>query len=443
MMKEPDITVGIMDHKRTVKGLLTGRFDLDGAEVPPGPFSATSSDREIMVTTGDGMVRRSGHALRLNGSPGSSFRLSSVTIGNDFHWEREEDQVFQGHLIFLARPEGTMAVVNEIPVERYLESVVSSEMNGAAPCEFLRTHAIVSRSWLLAALLSRGAAGHRSLSQGRDCDGRGEVVRWYDREDHDLYDVCADDHCQRYQGLTKIVSGNAGAAVRETRGMVLLYDGAICDARYSKACGGMTDEYGTAWDEKIVPYLTSVSDGPLTWKPAVSEETAEAWIRSRPEAYCNSTDTALLATILPDFDRETESFFRWTVRYDRTNLEEILLKRSGKDFGILREIVPLTRGPSGRISRLKITGSKMTVIVGKELEIRRWLSPSHLYSSAFVVETEQAGNGDVEAFVFHGAGWGHGVGLCQIGAATMAHRGFAAPAILGHYFPGTAIGKIY
>jgi SpoIID/LytB domain protein len=271
----------------------------------------------------------------------------------------------------------------------------------------------------------------------------GEVKRWYEREDHDLFDVCADDHCQRYQGITKIASNQAEKTVRNTRGMVITYQGEICDARYSKACGGLTEEFETAWDDKRVPYLTSIPDASAPHRPIRTEEEASSWIVSAPDVYCNTRDEGRLENILPDFDRETKDFFRWKIEYSRKELEEILREKSGFEFGTLEEIVPLSRGPSGRISRLKIVGSKKTMTVGKELEIRRWLSRSHLYSSAFLVTVNYNVRGDVERFTFHGAGWGHGVGLCQIGAAVMAAKGFSAEEILTHYFLGVEIKKIY
>jgi SpoIID/LytB domain protein len=310
-------------------------------------------------------------------------------------------------------------------------------MSGAAPMEFLKTHAILSRSWLLAALDRKKKTKKTSIPAGKISKRDEEVIRWYDREDHDLFDVCADDHCQRYQGIMKIISEQAEEAVRETRGMVITYQDEICDARYSKACGGITEDFDTAWDDKRVPYLTSISDASVPHQKIGTEEEASAWILSDPEAYCHTKDERLLETILPDFDRETKGFFRWTIEYSRTELEEILRQKSGFDFGTVKEIVPLRRGPSGRISRLKIVGSKMSMVVGKELEIRRWLSRTHLYSSAFLV-TVEAGR-----FILDGAGWGHGVGLCQIGAAVMATRGFSAEEILRHYFRGIEIQKIY
>ena len=270
-----------------------------------------------------------------------------------------------------------------------------------------------------------------------------EVIRWYDREDHDLYDVCADDHCQRYQGITKIISGQAEDAVRETCGKVITFGDSVCDARCSKACGGLTENFATAWGVRDAHYLTSISDSPIPHRPVESEEDAERWIGSRPIAYCNTEDNDILEKVLPDFDQETYDFFRWKIEYSRKELEEILLEKSGLGFGTLQDIMPLHRGPSGRISRLRIVGSKKSIVVGKELEIRRWFSRSHLYSSAFVVKIHHDAHGAIDRFVFYGAGWGHGVGLCQIGAAVMASKGFTTGEILSHYFPGTEIKKVY
>jgi SpoIID/LytB domain protein len=374
-------------------------------------------------------------SIKLTPTQNATFTLFNVTIGTHFHWERRENQTFQGDLILLLHKGGTLCVINEIPLEDYLISVISSEMNPSAPMEFLKTHAILSRSWLLAAL-SRKKKAKETPTQSQKLT-KGEVIRWYEREDHELFDVCADDHCQRYQGITKIVSGQAEEAVGETRGVAITFQNGICDARYFKACGGLTEEFNTAWDDKQVPYLQSIPDASIPHRPIKTEEEASTWILSNPEAYCKTKDRGLLEKILPDFDRETKNFFRWKVEYSRKELEEILREKSGFDFGTLQEIVPVSRGPSGRIFRLKIVGTKLSMIVGKELEIRRWLSRSHLYSSALMVTVEG------ERFIFHGAGWGHGVGLCQIGAAVMATRGFSAEEILKHYFRGVKLQKIY
>jgi len=431
MKNQPKITVGIMDRQAGVSGRLDGNFNGNGFGPVSGLFSARSeagtiaffdeANRETCRSPLIRLTSREGSPLRRRqgkkAHSGQTFTLFNVTIGNRFHWERKEKQTFQGDLILQVRKDGTITAINEIPLEDYLKSVISSEMSAEAPMEFLKAHAILSRSWLLAALDRKKK---RKEPPAKTIETEGEVIRWYDREDHDLFDVCADDHCQRYQGVTKIVSNQAEEAVRETHGKVITYQDEICDARYSKACGGITEEFATAWDYKRVPYLESISDASITHQPVRTEEEASRWILSDPEAYCHTKDEGLLEKILPDFDRETKKFFRWRVEYSRKELEEILREKSGFDFGTLKEIVPLNRGPSGRISRLKIIGSKRSLAVGKELEIRRWLSRSHLYSSAFIVAVE-AGQ-----FVLYGAGWGHGVGLCQIGASVMAAQGFSA-----------------
>lgn len=440
-MLEPRIRVGIMDRQHAVSGTLTGTYRVGGAGIVSGQFVARPKAGAIVLRDGTGREIARAPRIHFEGRDDSCVHLSNVTIGIDFHWERKEDEVFAGDLILSLRDEGSIAVMNELGLEDYLESVISSEMSGEAPWEFLRTHAIVSRSWLAAAL-NRKKQGDKVPIFVRDIT-EDNVMRWYDREDHDLYDVCADDHCQRYQGIGKIKKGIAREAVRSTRGTVIKFGDQICDARYSKACGGLTENFSTAWNDTDIPYLTSISDSPLPHRGVTNEEEAHRWIFAQPVAYCNVTDTTFLESILPDFDRETQDFFRWTVSYEREELEDILKVKTGSDFGTLRAISPLARGPSGRIWRLLIEGSKKRVVVGKELEIRRWLSRSHLYSSAFVIETRCDRRGHVRVFRFHGAGWGHGVGLCQIGAATMAMRGFTADEILGHYFPGTRLARLY
>jgi SpoIID/LytB domain protein len=426
-----------MDRQTGVTGRLDGNFHGNGFGPLSGGFSAKAAAGMIVLTDEAHREICRSPSIRLTGQENSTLSLFNVTIGSRFHWERTEEQTFRGDLILRLRKDGTICAINEIPLEDYLKSVISSEMSATAPIEFLNAHAILSRSWLLAPLDRKERVKDTPKLTEQLIEKEGEVIRWYEREEHDLFDVCADDHCQRYQGITKILSKQAEEAVRETRGMVITYQDEICDARYSKACGGLTENFATAWDEKGVPYLESVSDASVPHRPIKTEREVSAWILSDPEAYCNPRDQHLLEKILPDFDRETKSFFRWTIEYSRTELEEILREKSGFDFGILEEIVPLQRGPSGRISRLKIVGSKRNMIVGKELEIRRWLSRSHLFSSAFIVRAE------ADRFTLHGAGWGHGVGLCQIGAAVMATKGFSAEEILKHYFRGVEIKKIY
>ena len=432
-----------MDRQTEVTCRLEGAFTGDGFGPVSGRFSVEAVEGILQLT--DEAHRQIARApvIKLTAGKDATFTLFNVTIGNRFHWQRNENQAFHGNLIFRPRENGTITAINEISLEDYLKSVISSEMSATAPMEFLKTHAILSRSWLLAALERRKETEDTSKPAERIVEKEREVIRWYDREDHDLYDVCADDHCQRYQGVTKITSGHAEEAVLETRGMVIAYGSEICDARYAKACGGITEDFETAWEDKRVPYLKSVSDAPLPHYPVVTEEEAVRWILSFPDAYCNTKDERLLERILPDFDRDTTEFFRWTIEYARGDLEEILRTKSGIDFGMLQEIIPLARGPSGRISRLNIVGSKRSMVVGKELEIRRWLSRTHLYSSAFIVTVTRDALGEAQAFTFHGAGWGHGVGLCQIGAAVMATRGFTAEQILGHYFRDVEIRKVY
>jgi peptidoglycan hydrolase-like amidase len=439
---EPYISVGIMDHQRDLAGCLSGSFSAHGIGPLSGPFRATNGEHGIALVNGEGHGLARAPSFRLVAEKASTATLHRVTIGNQFHWERAQDQVFRGNLLLRTRDDGTFCVINEISLEDYLESVISSEMSGEAPFEFLRAHAVMSRSWLIAAL-NRKKAGGDGRAAGGEGGGPGAIERWYDREDHDIFDVCADDHCQRYQGITKAGSTRAAEAVRETRGVVITYGGEVCDARYSKACGGITEDFATAWADKTIPYLASLSDSTTLHAPVRTEAHARRWVLSRPEAYCNTDDPAVLEQILPDFDRETEDFFRWKIDYARPTLEEIVRKKSGIDFGTLLALEPLRRGPSGRIRQLRIVGSKEMVVVGKELEIRRWLSESHLYSSAFIVDARYGGRGIPDRFTLYGAGWGHGVGLCQIGAAIMATNGLSAEAILGHYFHGTAIERIY
>lgn len=441
MGHEPLISVGIIDGRPAVSGRFNGVYTVEGGHNLSGEFTARVEEGTIALSNGHhGKIIRS-PVIRCSAGRDAFFHVSDVAIGIDFHWERKEEQAFLGNLIFRLRSDGTMALINEVNVEDYLASVVSSEMNSAAPKEFLKAHAIISRSWLLATLEKKGRKGHHHQTPA--AMGKNEVVRWYDREDHDMYDVCADDHCQRYQGITKMMSGQAGEAVRQTRGIVIAFGDTICDARYSKSCGGLTENFATAWQDTCVPYLTSISDSPIPHRPIKSEDEAQLWIESHPIAYCNTADAHILEGILPTMDLETNDFFRWSVGYARQELEGILKEKSGFDMGTLQALIPLKRGPSGRISRLAVVGSKRRIVVGRELEIRRWLSPSHLYSSAFVVKTNRDSQGKIRGFVFQGAGWGHGVGLCQIGAAVMATKGFAAEEILLHYFPFTKLKRIY
>lgn len=340
----------------------------------------------------------------------ASFTIPDVTIGIGFHWERNERQSFRGGLRIIEEARGLTAI-NDLGLEDYVTSVISSEMSASCPIELLKAHAVISRSWMW---FPKANPAVRGKGNG-EIRKPGEIIRWYGRESHDAFDVCADDHCQRYQGITKAFSSSVEAAVDATRGEMLSYAGTVCDARFSKSCGGRTENYAVAWDDQSVPYLVSFDDGP-PGKP-----------------YCDTHDSTLLAKILPDFDQETRDFFRWHVEYEGEELGDIVKSRLNVDLGRIVDLQPLARGASGRIYRLNIVGSKDRLIIGKELEIRRALSRSHLYSSAFSVERKGS------RFILNGMGWGHGVGLCQIGAAVMASRGIGYREILRHYYPGTQL----
>ena len=441
--QEPYLSVGIYERETEARGALHGRFILPNQSSASGEFSVRPGPSGLVLLGPNGAELASGPELRLVPQDNPTFTLRKVTIGINFHWERQEDQTFEGGLRFRANADGTITAINDAGVEQYLKSVISSEMSAQAPLELLRAHAITSRSWLVAMLdrqkrFKRPGAPAR---RGRETDEA--ITRWYDREDHQLYDVCADDHCQRYQGITKLISPAAEQAVRDTRGVFLTYAGEICDARYSKSCGGRSEVFGTAWEDVPVPYLPTISDAAIEHPLITSEAAAEKWMLSSPEAYCNTSDGSILRQVLPSFDQETTDFYRWTVSYTQDELSALLHKRSGIDFGQVLRLEPLQRGPSGRLIRLRIVGSLRTVVVGKELEIRRWLSPSHLYSSAFVVQTEGGAGGVPARFTLRGAGWGHGVGFCQIGAAVMAAKGFKAEDIVKHYFRGAESKKLY
>ena len=376
-----------------------------------------------------------------------SFTLEDVTIGVDFHWERKEAQTFLGKLRFVVDGDKLWAI-NELPVERYLASVISSEMSATSSLELLKAHAVISRSWLLVQMRRRKAIemGVQTASAPVKVSDEEGVV-WYDSDAHTLFDVCADDHCQRYQGITKATCPHVEEAIKATRGQLLMNGKEICDARFSKCCGGVSEEYEYCWDNTHKPYLLSVVDNaPLGTAPEIDltdEKTAQEWILSSPEAFCNTKDAAVLGQVLNNYDQETQDFYRWTVDFTQSELTELIRRKSNLDFGEIIDLQPLERGKSGRITRLKIVGTKFTRIIGKELEIRRTLSESHLYSSAFVVERSEVVNGVPQHFRLIGAGWGHGVGLCQIGASVMGEKGYRYDEILHHYYQTAAIEAQY
>lgn len=418
-MEEPRICVGIMGGEM-VDFVLKGRFVCGGIAVE-GEERAEARDGKVWW---NGRLMDEVVFVACDGD--GRFELEGVTIGVDFHWERREKQRFAGalRLIVSEDDKGRLIAVNEIGIEEYLKSVISSEMSANASEALLMAHAVISRSWLLRQLADRGKHSG-AMTGGKGCvvvDGEmvDELVRWYDREDHRQFDVCADDHCQRYQGVTRQTTEAVEKAVDATRGMVLTWNGEVCDARFSKCCGGVTELFENCWEETPHPYLERVED-----------------CDGHGSDFCDTDDDEVLRQVLNDYDRETKDFYRWEVRYGADEFSELIRRRSGIDFGRVIEIEPLERGVSGRIVRLLIRGEKRQMVVGKELEIRRWLSDSHLRSSAFDVGCE---GGD---FVLRGKGWGHGVGLCQIGAAVMGAKGYGYDEILKHYFPKAELKKLY
>lgn len=367
-----------------------------------------------------------------------SFILHGVTIGVDFHWERKESQSFAGALKIIVDGD-RLSAVNVIGVEDYLLSVISSEMSASASEEFLKAHAVISRSWVMARIASEGAVRKYAVPEGvvdlpslmwnldsRLCgkgekneDGGYSYVKWYDHEDHKRFDVCADDHCQRYQGLTRATGETVRKVIDATWGQTLQYEGSLCDTRFSKCCGGIMEEFASCWADEDKPYLQALHDTPG------HDENGEC--------FCNTSDKDILGQVLNDYDQETVDFYRWCVEYDVEELSALIERKSGYRIGRLTALNALERGASGRITRLEVIGDEGGFSVGKELEIRRILSETHLKSSAFEVRF------DNDKVILEGRGWGHGVGLCQIGAAVMASKGYDYRQILMHYYPGSEL----
>ena len=381
----------------------------------------------------------------------SFFELQDVTIGINFHWERKEVQRFKGELKIIVEDD-RLTAINIIPIEDYLTSVISSEMSATASLELLKAHAVISRSWLLNKL--KVANGKLKVIMHPDNTANFELstlpsqlIKWYDHEAHKNFDICADDHCQRYQGITRASTPQAIEAVFARRGEVLMYEGEICDARFSKCCGGAFEEFQNCWENVKHPYLIGQRDSKTeTRLPDLTKEAeADKWIRTSPAAFCNTHNKQVLSQVLNNYDQETTDFYRWRVCYSQQELSELIHKRSGIEFGKIIDLIPVERGTSGRLVRLKIVGTLRTLIIGKELEIRRTLSSSHLYSSAFVVDKEyKEDEKEIPSrFILTGSGWGHGVGLCQIGAAVMGEQGYKYKEILSHYYPGSAIEQQY
>jgi stage II sporulation protein D len=413
-----------------------------------------------MILTGNQTIQLQDEQIILNGEPLTSenvffepvkgqiasFKLYNVTIGVQFHWERKEDQLFKGALQII-KDGNKFHAINILPLEDYLVSVISSEMSATSSLELLKAHAIISRSWLIAQVVKEKELGQSGLKYQTLFETEEEYIRWYDREDHTLFDVCADDHCQRYQGITRQTSELVEKAVNGTAGIVLMDHGDICDARYSKSCGGVTETFEKVWEPVVHPCLRTIYDaanGGNGLNFSLTEEAeAEKWIRTSPAAFCNTTDHKVLSQVLNDYDQETVDFYRWKVTYSQAEISGLISSKTGIDFGDIIDLVPIERGHSGRIIKLEIVGTKKRRIVGKELEIRKILSTSHLYSSAFVIDKFEVMGLIPGKFVLTGAGWGHGVGLCQIGAAMMGESGYTHEAILKHYFIGVNLEKIY
>ena len=434
--QQPDVTVGIVSAQKV-------HFVLNKPYLAKG----TKVEGEQIVEFSEGGILWNGNQYsKLTFHPQSndaSFSLDDVTIGVNFHWERKETQTFLGTLSFVVE-EDKICAINELPVEKYLESVISSEMSATSSLELLKAHAVISRSWLLAQMEKRRKVAEQGNSFFSFVKKDDELIRWYDREDHTIFDVCADDHCQRYQGITKETSPHVAEAIKATRGQILMSGDEICDARFSKCCGGVTEEFQYCWENIKKPYLLAVRDGKQEMLDLTVETNAEQWIRTSPDAFCNTNDKKILSQVLNDYDQETVDFYRWKVTYTQEEIRQLIEDSLKMSLGDILDLEPLERGKSGRISRLRIVGSEKSFIIGKELEIRRTLSTSHLYSSAFVVDkSEKDANGVPQRFDIIGAGWGHGVGLCQIGAAVMGEQGYKYDQILLHYYQGADIKKIY
>jgi SpoIID/LytB domain protein len=445
--KEPDISVGIFTEKK-IDFELHGDFKSFGMHGTfSGVYSAEIADDRIICRKDTEKIEISDEiTFEPQDFEAESFVLRDVTIGVKFHWERKEKERFRGSLKLLKDGDKIVAI-NLIPIENYLVSVISSEMSAKSSLQLLKAHSIISRSWLLAQIEKSKTLKTKNLGYSTIHESGEEYIKWYDREDHKLFEVCADDHCQRYQGVTKVFTDVARQAVKQTAGVVLTSSDMICDARYSKSCGGISESFENVWEPVEYPYLTSVVDykfGAESFNTDFKiEANARKWIAGNPSSFCNTSDKKILSQVLPDFDQETTDFFRWTVEYSQAQIAGLINGKSEFDFGDILDLIPVQRGNSARLIKLKIVGSKKTLIIGKELEIRRILSQSHLYSSAFMVEKSDEIKGVPQKFILRGAGWGHGVGLCQIGAAVMAARGYQFDEILLHYFKNAKLKRIY
>ncbi|MBQ6648933.1 MAG: SpoIID/LytB domain-containing protein [Muribaculaceae bacterium] len=442
MAQVPQVRVGIMNEP-IVEFVLNNYYLVNGERVTGNQ----------LVQCVDGMVQWNGKKYNdllfepIN-ADSDSFTLENVTIGVSFHWKRKEDQTFRGALHLIVEND-RITTINILSVEEYLLSVISSEMSATASLELLKAHAVISRSWLLAQInkdndtaLDHDPGLHQEFAASND----DEEIKWWDRDDHVNFDVCADDHCQRYQGITRASTEAVRQAIEATWGQVLMYGGELCDARFSKSCGGVYEQFENCWQDDHHPYLVARrdDDDEMNFPDLTREDNAADWILSSPHAHCNTTDKEILSQVLNDYDQETTDFYRWRVEYTQDELSKLIKERTGDDYGRIIDLEPVARGTSGRLYKLRIVGEKMTKVIGKELSIRYALSPSCLYSSAFIVEKiNEIPDGFPEKFILRGAGWGHGVGLCQIGAAVMGAKGYNYQQILLHYFIDAQVKTIY
>lgn len=436
--EEPSIAVGLLDRKKSARIQLVGAYrTAEGIQVEPGEIDLHAERGEVYCS---GSVKLSGSQLTFVPLDlESCFFSLEAMIGIDFHWQQKETESFRGTLRVIAEDDDRLTVINDVLLETYITSVICSEMNAASPPAGIRSHAVISRSWLLAQLENAELPSQKATSVTSN------HIRWTEREAHNKFDVCADDHCQRYQGINRTAATEVAQAIADTRGAILTYGGKVCDTRFSKCCGGVVEEYRTAWGNREVPYLVALADSANTSLPAeplTIEEAFRDFVDRPPECYCNCSDEDILKRVLNEYDVTTGDFFRWQVRLEADEAAALLQKKLGVNLGRILALEPVQRGPSGRLCQLRLIGRKGSTVIGKELEIRRALSPSHLYSSAFYINLEGPAE-EPTAFVLEGAGWGHGVGLCQIGAAVMACQGIEYQKILDHYYPGTSLERLY
>jgi len=441
---KPSLHIGILSQKKILFEL-SGEYCVHGlSKTLNGLFTASIKENKINLENGSDILSAESEIIfEPKNFDFDSFLVQDVIIGIKFHWQRKEEERFKGTLK-LIKDGDDLTLINILPIEDYLVSVNSSEMSATSSIELLKAHAIVTRSWLLAQKEKSKEIKNYNTNSSLTDD---EIIKWYDREEHKLYDVCADDHCQRYQGISKISTEAVKQAVSQTSGVVLVSEDKICDARFSKSCGGISESFENVWEPVKHAYLSPVIDS--KYKDTMfdinfsEEDNAVKWIKGNPAAFCNSSDRKILSQILLDYDQETADYFRWVVSYSQKELSQLIMDKSGIDFGNILDLIPVERGASARLIKLKIVGSKKVLTVGKELEIRRMLSPTHLYSAAIVIEKFDVVDNIPLRFKIFGAGWGHGVGLCQIGAAVMAEKGYKYDEILSHYFKNTKLIKLY